>query len=271
VNAPGWKDNATLLLAEMKTANARRRLGLLLALRETGVDVARDALGSFLAEADPAVRRAAIQWVGEERLKTHTEAMRAAAAKAPVSREVFTAWLAAESLLAGSKPNQDEVIEDTLVSVLHDGKRPAAVRAMALRMLRPDHPGLKSDTLRQFITGRDAELRGEAVRSLALRPDAESQAVLRTVAEGRDNEPSLQLTAVAGLGHSAASAQTRRVLLALLDEPGLRRDALRSLRGTAAADGVATALTAWWAKQPADGQLSQRRELAAQLASVLTA
>lgn len=268
VTTLGRSENATALLPCAKDANPRRRLGALLALRAGGA-VARSVLPSLLDDADPAVRRAAIQWVGEEGLKEHAEAMRAAAAKVPVSREVFTAWLAAESLLAGAKPNQDEVIEDTLLRVLQDGKRPAAVRAVALRMLRPDHPGLKSGTLRQFVAGRDAELRAEAIRSLALRADADAQTLLRDIASHGDNELSLRLIAVAGLGHSAASsAETRRVLLALRDEPALRRDALRSLRGAGTMDGVAAALAGWWAKQP-ESPTAERRELAAQLASVL--
>lgn len=231
VKALAHPSNVPLLRSELKHPAARRRLGALLALRQAGEE-GRSALPELLADADPSVRRAAIQWVGEEGLKDHVEALRTAAAKAPVSREVFTAWLAAESLLAGAKPNQDEMIEESLLRVLRDGKRPAAVQAMALRMLRPDHPSLKSDELAKFVAGRDAELRDEAIRSLAMRSDDAAQAQLRDVVRQSDIPLSLRLTATAGLGRSAqASDESRRVLLGLLEQKDLRSEALRSLRG----------------------------------------
>lgn len=267
LTALGKPGNAELLTPYTTTKDARLRLGVLLALRATGDAEGRSALPGFLADADPDVRRTAIQWVGEDRLKEHAEAMRTAAVKAPVLREVFAAWLAAESLLAGAKPNQDEVIEESLLRVIKGNNRPA-VQAMALRMLRPDHPALKTDDLRKFVAGRDADLRAEAVRSLALRSDADSQTILRDLAAGRDNALSVRLTATAGLGRSAqAPAETLRRLLALLDEPSMRRDALRSLRG---AD-VTAELLGWWEKLPRDVEkpTSELRELAGQLASAL--
>lgn len=259
LTALGRPENVGLLLAQAKHATPRRRLGALLALRAAG-DEGRTALPEFLADTDPDVRRAAIQWVGEEGLKDHVEPMRAAAAKAPVSREVFTAWLAAESLLAGAKPTQDEMIEESLLRVLRDGSRPAAVQAMALRMLRPDHPSLRTQELRKFFTRPDTSLRTEAVRSLALRSDSEAQTLLREIASTSDNGVSLRQHAVAGLGRSAqSSAETQRVLLELIDEPDLRRDVLRSLRGAP----VAAELVRWADQLPRDG------ELAGQLAAAL--
>src|SRR5262249_31446634 len=61
----GRKEHLELLRSEMKSENARRRLGVVLALRATGEAEARAALPDFLDDADPEVRRAAIQWVGE--------------------------------------------------------------------------------------------------------------------------------------------------------------------------------------------------------------
>src|SRR5262249_29485616 len=153
------------------------------------------------ADPAPEVRRAAVQWGGEERLTEHAEATRGAAAKAPASREGFTAWLAAGAPPSGAKPDPGEGIQGAVVEVLHGRARPAARTEPALRMLRPDPPALKADELRRFAEDPDAALRLEAVRTLAVRADADSQAVLRRVAEDRDAAATLRLTATAGLGH----------------------------------------------------------------------
>src|SRR5262249_42249208 len=76
-------------------ADAKLRLGALLALRRSGTAEGRLLLPKFLADADPDVRRAAIQWVGEERLRDHATLLSASAAKPPVTRELFEALLAA--------------------------------------------------------------------------------------------------------------------------------------------------------------------------------
>src|SRR5262249_37164304 len=67
VEALGRPGNAGLLLPHADAADPRLRVGVLLALRRTGDSEGRAALKSFLQDADPEVRRTAIQWVGEER------------------------------------------------------------------------------------------------------------------------------------------------------------------------------------------------------------
>ena len=55
-------------LAGSKALSADERLGLLLILRESDRPEARAVLPGFLADPDPRIRFAAIQWVGEHRL-----------------------------------------------------------------------------------------------------------------------------------------------------------------------------------------------------------
>ena len=78
--------------------------------------------------------------------------------------------------------------------------------------------------------------------------------------------------AVLGLAHSApTSAATRQLLLSLLDEAQLQRDALRSLRGVALDAAERRTLFAWWDKQREKSALpaESRRELAEQVLLVL--
>jgi putative membrane-bound dehydrogenase-like protein len=267
----GRPGNTALLLPHAQAPDARLRVGVLLALRAAGETEGRAALPGFLGDSDPAVRRAAIQWVGEERLREHTEALRAAAGREPVTREVFAAWLAAETLLAGGKSTQDEVSEEAILRALQERSQTPAIRALCLRMLRPDHPGLKTADLQRYVEDSDPTVRLEAARSLAMRPDAAAQELLRKLAGGTETDRALRSLAVAGLAHSApTAAETRRLLLSLLAEPGLRRDVLRSLRTATDAD-TEKALLAWWDKLPRDESrpTADTRELAAQLAMTL--
>jgi putative membrane-bound dehydrogenase-like protein len=231
----GRPGNSALLLSKLPTADARLRVGILLALRRAGEDAGRQALPRFLSDADPGVRRAAIQWVAEEGLREYAPKLTEAAARPLVQREVFEALLAAQDLLAQQGPPRDpnkETSGEALVAkIVHDPKQPVAFRALALRMLRPEHPALSANQLRQLANDPDADLRFEAVRSLAARSDGASQAVLRELAANGSTELRLRTEAILGLGHTAASnSGSRRLLLELLDVPELRRDSLGSLR-----------------------------------------
>jgi putative membrane-bound dehydrogenase-like protein len=258
----GKPGNRTLLEPAARSKESALRLGALLALRHAGEKNGRALLEHFLADDSPEVRRAAIQWVGEERLKEHAEAMRASAARPPVTRELFAALLAATDLLEGKK-GKETAGEEHAARILGDKKQPAAFRGLALRMLRPDHPAVRVDLLKEFLGG-DKGLRDEAIHTLALRTDGPSQDLLRQRAADAKGDAPLRALAVVGLASGApASPETRRLLLSLLDEPALRREALRSLRGVELSAQEKKALLAWWRSgrfEPED-----RAELAAQL------
>ncbi len=148
-----------------------------------------------------------------------------------------------------------------MLKVVKDTNQPSTIRALALRMLPPDKPGLEAAELRRFVDAPDSGLRSEAVRTLALRADEPSQAVLRELAADVSVAHELRAEAVLGLAHSAvSSAVTRGILLSLLGQPALRLDALRSLRETANRPEVRKAVLACWTKgTPVRGNVPQER------------
>lgn len=208
----------------LRSGEAKVRLGALLAHRRKGDG---SGVGPLLEDPDPAVRRAAIQWVGEEKLKDHAAPMARAASREPVTREIFEAFLASSDLLEGRSPSQvDQVGSDLLLAkVLDDERQPAAFRAMSLRMLRKDHPSASLARLEALFKSDDAGLRLEATKALVARPEEGAQALLRKAV----GDPALRWEAIAGLSHSASSPGTRKVLLEA--EPSL--EVLRSLIGAA--------------------------------------
>jgi putative membrane-bound dehydrogenase-like protein len=247
----GHPQYAQVLLDWMDHHEARVRLGILLALRRGGNPIALKSLPTFLQDEDPAIRRAAMQWAAEVHLVKLTDQIDKAARKLPLSREVFEAWLAAKELLVnpeGPKDPTKEISGDVFVlKVFKDAKQPAEFRALALRMLPPNHAAVKTPELLALLKDADKTLRGEAIKTLAWRQEDAAQNALRELAADTKADPGERADAVLGLAHSAPQdGETRRLLLHLIEgRRHLLRDALRSLRGALAPKDAKT-LDEWW-------------------------
>jgi putative heme-binding domain-containing protein len=248
LTALGKAGNAPLLREWLAKADTRLRLGLLLALRRTGH--ARDLVPTFLKDDDPEIRRAAVQWVAEDRLTDRAGMMREAALRPQVTSELLQAYFAAEELLAGkAKANHGEAGQDYVAAVVRDAKYPAAVRALALRMVRPDHTKLSVIDLEGFLRA-DGGLAQEAARVLAAREDVPAHDALARLASEAGAEPGLRAYALLGLARrSPMPDSTRRLLLDALQNGTMPREVLRSLRGVAGEAGVRETILAWWAKR----------------------
>jgi putative membrane-bound dehydrogenase-like protein len=229
----GRPEHAHLLTARLQGAEPKLRVGILLALRRGGTPAGPALVPQFLADPDPEVRRAAIQWVGEERLKEYARLLDRSAALSPVTQEVFEALLATREFLAGvqRQPSDEFGGQDYIARIVNDAGQSPVLRAMALRLLGADHPRLAASTLGAFLDGKDRNLQREAARKLSMRADGRSQAILLQVAGDNDREARLRADAVLGLALSAPTEpRTRELLLGLIDQRDLWRDALRSLR-----------------------------------------
>jgi putative membrane-bound dehydrogenase-like protein len=234
----GRSEHVPLLRSHAGDADPRVREGVLLALRRSGVP-GHAPLPAFLTDADAGVRRAAIQWVGEERLHALAPLLEQAASRPPVTRDLFEAYLASSELLRGGFGLLKEASgQESIARVLRDASKPPAVKALALRMLQPDSPALNARQLASFLGEKNPELQSEAARTLAMRGDQASQEVLRQLAAEETWATPLRAEAVLGLAQSAKSKPVRELLLSLLSSRELCREALRSLRGTLGAEDV---------------------------------
>ncbi len=268
----GRPGNTQLLLPAFETKDARRRLGIVVAMRRAVGAKDDGFVAKALADPDPDVRRADVQWVGEERLTQYKDQIATAAAKEPVTRPLFEALLAANAMLNGLKEPGETSGEEYVARIVKDPKQPAIFRTFGLRMLRPEHPVFTAALSKTLLSSPERPLRREAVRILALRSDDPSQQLLRGLVADANEEMGLRAFAVVGLAQSAPkSAETRRQLLALLADNGLQRDALRSLRDVPLNAAERQALFDWWDELPAEanGPTDERRELADQLLRTL--
>jgi len=197
-----------------------------------------------LGDHDPDVRRLAVQWVAEEKLKDLRPRVEAVFNSTAVTADLFMATLASLEMLDGTKP---EDIDKTpaakyVLPLLKDEKRPAAVRAQALRLVSPADPALDWGLLSQWINGSDVLLRKEAIRTLQLAPVERAAPLLVPFAADAGHETQLRADALAGLAVAAKIEQpggAARKLLAQMLGSGddvLRLESLRSARNLFAAD-----------------------------------
>jgi putative membrane-bound dehydrogenase-like protein len=249
LSAATFSPDVCAIVPELAKSNdPRMRLGVLLLIRRkidaarrigypgppgltAAADFQRQLLPIFLADPDPEVRRTAIQWVAEAKLKEHAPLLESAASKLPVTRELFEAYLAARDLLSDHpRAWKDEAPGEEYVSaIVKDPKQPVMFRLLALRMLRPDYPVLTPALLRSYLSDPDEGLRHEALRTLIERPDAEAQEMLRKFADDDTNPSQLRALAVVGLALSAKSFDTERLLHKLRKQPFLQDEVLRTL------------------------------------------
>jgi hypothetical protein len=238
-------ESAFLLDQAAKAEDPKVRVGLVVAMRRKGDPACRAAVPKLLEDPDPAVRRAAVQWVGEEGLVEHAAALEASASRPPVKRDLFEAFLAAVDFLnAGLRRDGDLKGGDFyLARTLEDRNQPAALRALALRMLPADHAAIRGPTVRELAGGAEPELRREAVRALAASGDPAAQDLLRRIAAS--NDP-LRIVAVGGLAHSAGTPESRALLVAALRDadPEVRMEAARAFSGGVDGAGARDALEA---------------------------
>jgi putative membrane-bound dehydrogenase-like protein len=257
----GRLEHVKFLQAHATDGDSRVRLGILLALRRSAHKNARKLIPTFLEDADPGVRRTALQWVGEERIVDY-EPERVLSVS-PLSRDVFEAYLAAKEMHAGvtRKPTEEPSGEDLVVKILADPTQNIAVQSWALYSVRPDHPALTTAMLKPFL-GRDKSqaLKAPALITLGMRSDAESQSVLREFAVDTANGH-WRAAAVYGLARSAAdSAETQQILLDILrtESSELGWAAIQALRGAARPE-MRAAVIDWWARNRDSKELRDSR------------
>ncbi len=206
---------------------ARQRLAALLVLRDSSQPPGR-LLSHSLADADPNVRFAALQWVGEETLSDYRGELNKVLVAGSMSGELFAAYLAALEKFdtAGGPAQKERNSEQYVAETLADSRAPSEARRWALRVLRPDHPMLTIDFLRHAIDSDDVEFQREAIRTLTASPHAERTALLADIARDPKRSPSLRAEATAGL---PAEQSDLLIELAGSDQPLVRCEALRSI------------------------------------------
>lgn len=219
----------------------RVRLACVLASRQVdGHDRATANLA--LGDPDLVVRRAAVQWVAEERIKELRPRVAAVLDDPGLSADLFRTTLAALDMLDGGDPKRIDQTPPSqyVLPLLKDTQRPPTVRALALQLVDPSDRALGEPLFRELLSHEQPQLASEAVQTLGLSTQDFASDLLVGVASDTKRPTSLRADAVAGLGRSLAAARpgTARLLAGLVagDDHLLAAEALRSLRPVLATD-----------------------------------
>jgi hypothetical protein len=274
VQALARQEHRERLLADVEHADAAVRLGVLLALRRSGHRPSETLLQKRLADADEAIRKMALIWVGEARLTSMTGELKQAVVSGG-SASLLEVYLATRQLLEpeeveafrrqipGSQIKRPELTK-YLDEILLDRAHPPELHARALALL-DDVEGDERQPLRDMLIRlartEEPRLKAEAVRTLARFPTAEGLAVLEEMSRDRAQPAELRADAVLGLAHDSAKAV--KTLLALLDDPkpAVRLEAARSLRPVAGDASVRKVLDEKWRlvrQQPGEAALAEQ-------------
>lgn len=154
-----------------------------------------------LTDPSPMLRRAAVQWVGEENLSEFRWLVEANLASEPMTKELFLACLATLQLLDGKPASEFEKTPPTqyMLEIVNDDRRSTGLRARALAMLPAGTPELSDGLLKKFLQTSDAHLKRETVRTLQLVPRAGLLPEILRVAADPNADVNLRAEAVGGL------------------------------------------------------------------------
>jgi putative membrane-bound dehydrogenase-like protein len=222
--------------AVLNSKNPSPRLYLLALLAKRAKDPKdTEHLRVALKSESPDVRRVAVQWVAEEHLKELKPQVQAVLNGKVMNADLFLATLAALEMLDGKRPQDfDKTPAGRYVlPLVKDPNRPAAVRAVALRLVDPDEPSLSEKLFKQMLAAKDAKLKTEAVRTLQQSQRPFAGKLLAAIALDAKNSATLRADAVAGLsGRSVDDPKTTQALLRLVAaaDKSLRLEAFRSFR-----------------------------------------
>ena len=203
----------------------------------------------LLKDSMPQIRRIALQWAAEERLKTLKPQVEALLQDETIDSDLFLATLAAIEMLDGVSPvDFDKTPASKYVLPLVTKEMPPNLRALALRMVSPSDPALTAELYEQLLKVNNDHLRRETVRTLQLSSLPAATDLLLKIAANEREELSLRADAVEGLAKNAKTAEPDSAVRQFLDqlilgkEPVLRAEALRAVRGAAAAGKPSLAL-----------------------------
>jgi len=221
------------LLAMTRDAPPEMREDYLLTLRAQGGDEAESILPEALTDTESSVRRAALQWIGQENLNRFENDLDHALTAGPVTPELLDAYLATHGLLQGlSAQTRDQVGRDAfLVEIIKDDTRPRELRTTAMRCVSPTHDTLTAEVFRTLLEdASDVEFRKEIVRTLWMGGRKESEEVLSNLVADEHETTVIRREAIVGLAQHLPGTRETLNNYTTSKHANLKSEAERALR-----------------------------------------
>ena len=188
-------------------------------------------LPPLLKSDDPEVRLSAVLVVAEYQLKQFRVDVETALGEA-TTKQQFEVCLATLDLLGkNDNTSNDWTGEFHAIRTVKAPTVKPEVRALALRVLRTDHPELTVDFLKQCLADKHPEVRLEAIRTARQREEPQLREAIASIAADRNADVRERAEAVLGL--DSQSETSRQLLLRLVGDISnpVASEALRQLRG----------------------------------------
>ncbi|MBI1368337.1 MAG: c-type cytochrome [Planctomycetes bacterium] len=235
---------------------APQRLGVVEAMRLAHMD-AHKVVPDALRDGSADVRLFAVRWMSDDKVKDMEPNLLAALADGNVmTSRLFSAYLAAiEWLETGKVTGKGESIDKYAVERLKDASSTPTIRAMALRVIDPNHGAVSLDLLSELAHGADKHLALEAVRTLCDKKDGGRFDVLMKIADDHAIAADVRAEAVVGLAADVDKFKGELEKLAGDSEGVVAAEAKRSLRTAPpdAADRPAITDVDGWLKVVSEG------------------
>lgn len=237
--APGWNAVEISAWPEADRVWAVQAVKLAAARQASAVDVG-DWIESFLADESSEVLFETLRWICDDGLTEYLPHTERLLHKENLHHRLFDAIMATQNTLAGN-PADGVGNVSALMRILNDPQASLQIRAHALRLLPTKLPKKKegklptTKQLRAMLDWKDANLSIEVVRRLASDSKSSTEDVLGEIASNEEYPVDVRVEAVATL--ASARHVARLLKLAASDEPSIREEALRSLRGSVLSDG----------------------------------
>ncbi len=200
----------------------------------------QEAVEKLLADPDPQVARVAMIIATGRRMKDLKPAVENALRKHGADREVFRTGIAALDLIdrdAGARPLDSN--DRLLLKFIMDPAQPPAVRALAMLSLGNRVAMVKK--LTEVLKDKEPAVAAAAARTLGAVPQPVVVPPLRDLALDNDAPLPARLDAIAALA-GRPDTELLPLLPLLRGEPGISRQAVRTLRWAIARPEVKTAL-----------------------------
>ncbi|MGF1578657.1 MAG: PVC-type heme-binding CxxCH protein [Gemmataceae bacterium] len=217
----------------LRLKNARQKLVVLLAMREAGIKAIVPKLPQFLKSPDEDVQFVVIQWIGEERLKQHRDALVKNLDRPSLSGDLFAASLTSLALIDGARPSEAaRGGQIYLERILTNDKSTTTMMRQALRRLSPKSNLMKLANFKKWIESKDTGLQLEAIRTMRYLDNDDKFELFAGIARDSDRPARLRAEALVALGDSS-SQKWSSLLVGVLraKASSVRGEALRSLRG----------------------------------------
>ncbi len=192
-------------------------------LEESGI------IPELLNDADEDVRYVGIKWIADERLSQFRSHLEQQFDRDDLTGRGLQSVVAALARLSIKGSEREFSPSDTLLELAEDTGKSSAIRVLALQNVKVDHRRLTVRKLAAFAEADDSGIRREAIRALALHPDANREPVLAKLATDKSIEASLRADAIAGLAAFAPENSTLLHALSRDESKAVSSEAERAL------------------------------------------